>query len=199
MARCVNPLSLFRCGELHLLCCTLFLCACWCVFTLSTQLFKGVGCQQTKQNSTSYFCVLQVHASDSKASLSTDSETKIKAKPRIERNRVLVTGGAGFVGSHLCTYLVERGDHVSCPAFLLDFAVPVRRSSTAFSHVPTLVLASGQVICVDNFFTGSKENIAHLIGKTNFELIRHDVVEKILLEVDQIFHLACPASPIHYK
>ncbi len=56
---------------------------------------------------------MQVHASDSKASLSTDSETKIKAKPRIERNRVLVTGGAGFVGSHLCTYLVERGDHVS--------------------------------------------------------------------------------------
>ncbi|KAK9836124.1 hypothetical protein WJX81_003333 [Elliptochloris bilobata] len=107
-----------------------------------------------------------VHASDSKASLSTDSETKIKAKPRIERNRVLVSGGAGFVGSHLCTYLVERGDHV---------------------------------ICIDNFFTGSKENIAHLIGKTNFELIRHDVVEKILLEVDQIFHLACPASPIHYK
>ena len=56
-----------------------------------------------------------------------------------------------------------------------------------------------QVICVDNFFTGSKENIAHLIGKNNFELIRHDVVEKLLLEVDQIYHLACPASPIHYK
>ncbi len=55
------------------------------------------------------------------------------------------------------------------------------------------------MICIDNFFTGSKENIAHLLGKTNFELIRHDVVEKILLEVDQIFHLACPASPIHYK
>ncbi|BDA44069.1 UDP-glucuronic acid decarboxylase 1 [Coccomyxa sp. Obi] len=95
-----------------------------------------------------------------------NGETKIKAKPRIERNRVLVTGGAGFVGSHLCTYLVERGDHV---------------------------------ICVDNFFTGSKENVAHLLGKTNFELIRHDVVEKLLLEVDQIFHLACPASPVHYK
>ncbi len=59
--------------------------------------------------------------------------------------------------------------------------------------------AREQVICIDNFFTGSKENIAHLLGKTNFELIRHDVVEKILLEVDQIFHLACPASPIHYK
>ncbi|KAG2443077.1 hypothetical protein HYH02_009491 [Chlamydomonas schloesseri] len=92
--------------------------------------------------------------------------TLIKTKPRCERNRVLVTGGAGFVGSHLCDYLVARGDHV---------------------------------ICLDNFFTGSKENIAHLIGKPNFEVIRHDVVEPILLEVDQIFHCACPASPIHYK
>ncbi|EFJ42919.1 hypothetical protein VOLCADRAFT_66420 [Volvox carteri f. nagariensis] len=92
--------------------------------------------------------------------------TLIKTKPRCERNRVLVTGGAGFVGSHLCDYLVERGDHV---------------------------------ICLDNFFTGSKENIAHLLGKPNFEVIRHDVVEPILLEVDQVFHCACPASPIHYK
>ena len=56
-----------------------------------------------------------------------------------------------------------------------------------------------QVICLDNFFTGSKENIAHLIGKPNFELIRHDVIEPIFLEVDMIFHLACPASPVHYK
>lgn len=56
-----------------------------------------------------------------------------------------------------------------------------------------------QVICLDNFFTGSKENVKHLLGKTNFETIRHDVVESILLEVDQIYHLACPASPIHYK
>lgn len=94
------------------------------------------------------------------------NKTVIKTKPRQEKKRILVTGGAGFVGSHLCTYLVERGDHV---------------------------------ICVDNFFTGSKENIAHLLPKSNFELIRHDVVEKILLEVDQIYHLACPASPIHYK
>ena len=92
--------------------------------------------------------------------------TLIKAKPRVDSNRVLVTGGAGFVGSHLCTFLVERGDHV---------------------------------ICLDNFFTGSKDNVAHLIGKPNFELIRHDVVEKILLEVDQVYHLACPASPVHYK
>ena len=56
-----------------------------------------------------------------------------------------------------------------------------------------------QVICLDNFFTGAKDNIKHLIGKPNFEVIRHDVVEPILLEVDQIYHLACPASPIHYK
>ena len=56
-----------------------------------------------------------------------------------------------------------------------------------------------QVICLDNFFTGAKENIKHLIGKPNFEVIRHDVVQPILLEVDQIYHLACPASPIHYK
>lgn len=92
--------------------------------------------------------------------------TVIKTKPRVERNRVLVTGGAGFVGSHLCEYLVNRGDHV---------------------------------ICMDNFFTGSKDNIMHLLDKPNFELIRHDVVEPILLEVDQVYHLACPASPIHYK
>ena len=56
-----------------------------------------------------------------------------------------------------------------------------------------------QVICLGNFFTGAKDNIKHLIGKPNFEVIRHDVVEPILLEVDQIYHLACPASPIHYK
>lgn len=55
------------------------------------------------------------------------------------------------------------------------------------------------MICLDSFFTGSKENIAGLIGKNNFELVRHDVVEPILLEVDQIYHLACPASPVHYK
>jgi UDP-glucuronate decarboxylase len=90
----------------------------------------------------------------------------VKAKPRMERNRVLVTGGAGFVGSHLCEYLVKRGDHV---------------------------------ICIDNMFTGSKDNVSHLLNEPNFELIRHDVVEPILLEIDQVYHLACPASPVHYK
>ena len=80
--------------------------------------------------------------------------------------RVLVTGGAGFLGSHLCERLVDEG----C-----------------------------DVICLDNFFTGRKKNIEHLIGKKNFELVRHDVIEPILLEVDQIYNLACPASPVHYQ
>ncbi|AQK85249.1 UDP-glucuronic acid decarboxylase 2 [Zea mays] len=80
--------------------------------------------------------------------------------------RVLVTGGAGFVGSHLVDRLLERGD---------------------------------SVIVVDNFFTGRKDNVLHHLNDPNFEMIRHDVVEPILLEVDQIYHLACPASPVHYK
>lgn len=95
-----------------------------------------------------------------------ESGTLVRTKPRVERTRSLVTGGAGFVGSHLCDYLVQRGDHV---------------------------------ICLDNFFTGTRENVAHLLDKPNFELIRHDVVNPILLEVDEIYHLACPASPVHYK
>ncbi|GER35212.1 UDP-glucuronic acid decarboxylase [Striga asiatica] len=80
--------------------------------------------------------------------------------------RIVVTGGAGFVGSHLVDRLMARGD---------------------------------SVIVVDNFFTGRKENVAHHFGNPRFELIRHDVVEPLLLEVDQIYHLACPASPVHYK
>ena len=80
--------------------------------------------------------------------------------------RILVTGGAGFIGSHLCDRLVANGD---------------------------------EVVCLDNFFTGRRENIAQLLNHKNFELIRHDVVEPILLEVDQIYNLACPASPIHYQ
>ncbi|KAE8734171.1 UDP-glucuronic acid decarboxylase 4 [Hibiscus syriacus] len=80
--------------------------------------------------------------------------------------RIVVTGGAGFVGSHLVDRLIARGD---------------------------------SVIVVDNFFTGRKENLIQHFGNPRFELIRHDVVEPILLEVDQIYHLACPASPVHYK
>lgn len=80
--------------------------------------------------------------------------------------RILVTGGAGFIGSHLCRLLLERGD---------------------------------DVLCLDNFYTGQKRNILTLLGHPCFELIRHDLVEPILLEVDQIYNLACPASPIHYQ
>jgi len=80
--------------------------------------------------------------------------------------RVLVTGGAGFIGSHLCERLLKEGH---------------------------------DVICLDNFFTGSKRNIAHMLDNSSFELIRHDVTQPILLEVDRIYNLACPASPIHYQ
>jgi len=80
--------------------------------------------------------------------------------------QTLVTGGAGFLGSHLCERLLNDGH---------------------------------EVICLDNFFSGKRANVSHLIGNRNFELIRHDIVEPILLEVDRIFHLACPASPVHYQ
>jgi UDP-glucuronate decarboxylase len=80
--------------------------------------------------------------------------------------RILVTGGAGFIGSHLCERLLQAGH---------------------------------EVICLDNFFTGTKGNIAHLMGSRGFELIRHDVIQPILVEVDQIYNLACPASPVHYQ
>ncbi|NCO54452.1 MAG: NAD-dependent dehydratase [Bacteroidetes bacterium CG02_land_8_20_14_3_00_31_25] len=80
--------------------------------------------------------------------------------------KILITGGAGFVGSHLCERLLNEGN---------------------------------EVICLDNYFTGSKENIAHLLNKPFFELIRHDVTMPIFLEVDEIYNLACPASPIHYQ
>jgi len=83
-----------------------------------------------------------------------------------DRKRILVTGGAGFVGSHLCDRLVAAGD---------------------------------DVVCVDNFYTGDKRNISHLFDQPNFELIRHDVTFPLYLEVDQIYNLACPASPVHYQ
>jgi len=80
--------------------------------------------------------------------------------------KILVTGGAGFIGSHLCEYLLNKGD---------------------------------EVICLDNFFTGSKINIEQLLENRNFELIRHDIIQPLFLEMDQIYNLACPASPIHYQ
>jgi UDP-glucuronate decarboxylase len=80
--------------------------------------------------------------------------------------RVLVTGGAGFIGSHLCKRLLERGD---------------------------------EVLCVDNFYTGTRRNVQHLLGNPMFELMRHDICFPLYVEVQQIFNLACPASPIHYQ
>jgi UDP-glucuronate decarboxylase len=82
------------------------------------------------------------------------------------QKKILVTGGAGFLGSHLCDRLIEAGH---------------------------------DVLCVDNFFTGSKENVSHLIGHPRFELMRHDVTFPLYVEVDEIYNLACPASPIHYQ
>lgn len=80
--------------------------------------------------------------------------------------KILVTGGAGFIGSHLCKELINQGN---------------------------------EVICLDNFFTGSKKNIQELVKSSSFEVIRHDITQEILIEVDQIYNLACPASPIHYQ
>lgn len=80
--------------------------------------------------------------------------------------RILITGGAGFIGSHLCEKLLNEGN---------------------------------DIICLDNFFTGSKDNIRHLIGNNHFELIRHDITKEYFAEVDQIYNLACPASPPHYQ
>jgi UDP-glucuronate decarboxylase len=84
----------------------------------------------------------------------------------ITKKRVLVTGGAGFLGSHLCERLLSDGH---------------------------------DVLCVDNYFTGSKDNIAHLLGESSFEAMRHDVTFPLYVEVDEIYNLACPASPIHYQ
>jgi len=90
----------------------------------------------------------------------------LEGKRIMDKKRILVTGGAGFLGSHLCERLLVQGH---------------------------------EVICVDNYFTGSKENIKHLLGNQNFEVIRHDVTQSLFVEVDQIYNLACPASPVHYQ
>src|ERR1700759_2238668 len=80
--------------------------------------------------------------------------------------RILVTGGAGFIGSHLCERLLNEGN---------------------------------EVICLDNFFTGRRGNVSHLLDNKNFELVRPDVIEPVVLEVDHSYNLACPASPVHYQ
>jgi len=92
-------------------------------------------------------------------------KTQIRSGPS-DRKTVLITGGAGFIGSHLCDRLLDLGY---------------------------------EVLCLDNFFTGSKRNVEHLIGTPRFELLRHDVTFPLYIEVDQIYNLACPASPVHYQ
>ncbi|MBV8592791.1 MAG: GDP-mannose 4,6-dehydratase, partial [Caulobacteraceae bacterium] len=84
----------------------------------------------------------------------------------IEEERVLVTGGAGFIGSHLCERLISEGR---------------------------------EVLCVDNFFTGRRLNLAALLAEPRFELLRHDITIPLYVEADRIFNLACPASPVHYQ
>jgi len=84
----------------------------------------------------------------------------------MKMKRILITGGAGFLGSHLCDRLLAQGH---------------------------------DVLCLDNLFTGNKNNIRHLIGHSNFEFVRHDITQPIYLEVDEIYNLACPASPVHYQ
>ncbi|XP_031121226.1 UDP-glucuronic acid decarboxylase 2 [Ipomoea triloba] len=108
---------------------------------------------------------LVYHSQDAIGAFNSGGKIPLGLKPK-KGLRIVVTGGAGFVGSHLVDRLIARGD---------------------------------SVIVVDNFFTGRKENVMHHFGNPRFELIRHDVVEPLLLEVDQIYHLACPASPVHYK
>lgn len=92
-------------------------------------------------------------------------QTERRARYAIQK-RVLVTGGSGFIGSHLCARLIEQGHHV---------------------------------LCVDNFFTGSRANVAALLDHPNFEIMRHDVTFPLYVEVDEIYNLACPASPVHYQ
>ena len=84
----------------------------------------------------------------------------------MNRKKILVTGGAGFIGSHLCERLLKDGN---------------------------------EVLCLDNYFTGSKDNIIHLLDNPYFELIRHDIVHPFHADVDEIYNLACPASPVHYQ
>ncbi len=93
-------------------------------------------------------------------------KNSLQSQSNMNGKRILVTGGAGFLGSHLCERLLEQGN---------------------------------DVICMDNLFTGSKDNIRHLLDNPYFEFIRHDVVEPMMVEVDQIYNLACPASPVHYQ
>ena len=107
-----------------------------------------------------------MHLSARRRSPSRDLTTMAAAKQDKELLRILVTGGCGFLGSHICRRLVEEGH---------------------------------DVVAVDNFFTSQKDNVKDLIGKPNFEVIRHDITQEFFIEVDQIYNMACPASPVHYQ
>jgi UDP-glucuronate decarboxylase len=103
---------------------------------------------------------------DRRRSYPTEKRILSNSMDGLQMKKVLVTGGAGFLGSHLCDRLLSEGY---------------------------------DVLCVDNYFTGRKKNIKHLIASSNFEMMRHDVTFPLYVEVDQIYNLACPASPVHYQ
>lgn len=123
--------------------------------------------EEEENSATSYFSKSIYHADTQSISYTTLSRfPPVKLLPPSKRKRILVTGGAGFVGSHL----VDR-----------------------------LMVLGHEVTVLDNFFTGSKTTVSHWVGHPNFEMVRHDVVEPFMIECDQIYHLACPASPPHYQ
>lgn len=122
--------------------------------------------QKMPNTSLLFFKCTKVLASQSVPTPTTPYVMKTPRLPDSERVKILVTGGAGFVGSHLVDALMMQGHEVTV---------------------------------LDNFFTGSKRNIEHWLHHPNFSLVRHDVTEPILLEVDQIYHMACPASPVSFE
>lgn len=153
----------------------------WYQLAIGTFLFEESSSSsnhnKNKDTGLNYDIVKQIVKAEVQATLSDPNKVTTFTKdmtmyppvhnlPELDRLRILVTGGAGFVGSHLVDRLMMAGHHV---------------------------------IVADNMFTGRQKNVGHWIGHPNFQLIIHDVVEPIMLEVDQIYHLACPASPPHYQ
>src|SRR5687767_7140883 len=127
-----------------------------------------MGIRTTYRRSSAASITERASTADPRRSQACPHRVVARAEPWYAREmkRILVTGGAGFLGSHLCERLLERGE---------------------------------EVICLDNFFTGSRHNVEHLLENPRFEVVRHDVTQPMVVEVDQIYHLACPASPIHYQ
>jgi UDP-glucuronate decarboxylase len=126
----------------------------------------GFNCSREIQHAVSRCHDASPHDMSNNTGTKTGSTIRTAPSRRLTERRVLVTGGAGFIGSHLCDRLLERGD---------------------------------EVLCVDNFYTGTRHNVHHLLSHPRFELMRHDVCFPLYVEVDQIFNLACPASPVHYQ